>query len=140
MLCLDNLSPKDVQETASDILHGSYRINEKGTQVGTCISRWYDKLQLIVADNGSAGVNFEHSAVDGHTILRFTSDVFTDTIVRFAQTISGPSRVNSFMEHPQTNKAPSSPTDTTPKRLYFELDDELRKGNVSLFYCAQEYS
>ena len=132
-MCLDNLSPKDVKEMASDVLHGSYGINEKGTQIGTCISRWYDKLQLIVTDNGSAGVNFEHSAVDGHTILRFTSDVFTDTIVRFAQTISGPSRVNSFMEH-AANKSPLSPTDTTPKRLYFELDDELRRG-ILMYLC-----
>ena len=38
--------------------------------------------------DGAAGVNFEHSATDGHTMLRFVSDVFTDTIIRFAQTIT----------------------------------------------------
>lgn len=49
---------------------------------GTCLNRWYDKtLQLIVCENGSAGVNFEHSHLDGHTVLRFASDVFTDTIL-----------------------------------------------------------
>ena len=49
---------------------------------GTCLNRWYDKsLQLIVCENGSAGVNFEHSKMDGHTVLRFASDVFTDTIM-----------------------------------------------------------
>ena len=35
------------------------------------------------------GVNFEHSAVDGHTVLRFVSDVFADTIVRFASSVTG---------------------------------------------------
>ncbi len=37
--------------------------------------------QIIVCENGSAGVNFEHSHLDGHTVLRFASDVFTDTIL-----------------------------------------------------------
>lgn len=40
-------------------------------QVGTCTNRWYDKLQIIVFENGAAGVNFEHTWVDGHTVLRF---------------------------------------------------------------------
>jgi hypothetical protein len=53
------------------------------------LNRWNDKLQIIVCENGSAGVNFEHSAVDGHSVLRFVSDVFTDTIIRFAQSIHG---------------------------------------------------
>ncbi len=35
--------------------------------------------------------------VDGHTVLRFASDIFTDTVVRFAQTISG-RRVQPFFD------------------------------------------
>ena len=72
---------------AANMLHGSYKLRE-GVQVGTCCNRWYDKLQLVVCRDGAAGVNFEHSATDGHTMLRFVSDVFTDTIIRFAQTIT----------------------------------------------------
>lgn len=50
--------------------------------VGTCLNRWFDKtLQIIVCSNGSAGIVFEHSMVDGHTVLRFASDVYTDTIL-----------------------------------------------------------
>lgn len=30
----------------------------------------YDKLQIIVCANGEAGINFEHTGVDGHTVLR----------------------------------------------------------------------
>ena len=75
----------------------------------------FDKLQLIVCQNGTASVNFEHTAVDGgsslmlvprlytphipsaphpptpgpgHTVLRLVSDVFADTIIRFAQSIT----------------------------------------------------
>ena len=35
-------------------------------------TRRYDKsLQIIVCQNGAAGVNFEHSVIDGHTVLRY---------------------------------------------------------------------
>ena len=55
--------------------------------VGTCLNRWFDKtLQIIVCSNGSAGIVFEHSMVDGHTVLRFASDVYTDTILCVART------------------------------------------------------
>lgn len=36
----------------------------------------------------TAGINFEHSAIDGHTALRFVSDIFADTVVQFAQSIT----------------------------------------------------
>lgn len=48
------------------MLCGTYEL-ERGVQVGTCTNRWYEKLQIIVAANGTAGINFEHSGVDGHT-------------------------------------------------------------------------
>ena len=57
--------------------------------VGTCINRWFDKtLQLVVCRNGSAGILFEHSMVDGHTVLRLASDVFTDTILCVSVAVS----------------------------------------------------
>ena len=43
-----------------------------GVQTGTCTNRWYDKLQLIVDRSGRAGINFEHTGVDGHTVLRLS--------------------------------------------------------------------
>jgi hypothetical protein len=36
-----------------------------------------------------SGINFEHSFIDGHTVLRFASDAFTETILRFAELIRG---------------------------------------------------
>ena len=38
--------------------------------------------------DGGAGINFEHSAVDGHTALRFASDIYADTVISFAQSIT----------------------------------------------------
>jgi carnitine O-acetyltransferase len=40
-------------------------------------------------NNAVAGINFEHSFIDGHTVLRFASDIFTETILRFAELIRG---------------------------------------------------
>ena len=68
------------------MLHRSYKFDEEAmVQHGTCTNRWYDKLQIIVCENGASGVNFEHTGTDGHTVLRFVSDIFTDAIMRFAQ-------------------------------------------------------
>ncbi|KAK7752333.1 carnitine O-acetyltransferase yat1 [Diatrype stigma] len=90
VLCLDYTEPKSVAELCQNMLCGTNEV-EKGVQIGTCINRWYDKLQIIVCKNGSAGINFEHTGVDGHTVLRFASDLYTDTILRFARTINGKS-------------------------------------------------
>lgn len=128
-----------VSETVANSLHGSYVLEEStNAQFGTAVSRWYDKLQLIVSQSGQAGVNFEHSVVDGHTVLRFASDVFTDTIVRFAQTISGPQRVGSFMGKNGDRGAPglaslpklsaqwSKRAAKAVRKLQFTLDGELK--------------
>ncbi|RHY18882.1 hypothetical protein DYB25_008838 [Aphanomyces astaci] len=86
LVCLDHTSPPTASDFASTALHGTYEIVQ-GHQTGTCMNRWYDKLQIIVCDNGVAGVNFEHSVVDGHTVLRFASDVFTDTVIRYSSVL-----------------------------------------------------
>lgn len=92
VLCLDDTTPPSPADMAKVALHGTSVVDlscgSAGVQRGTCINRWYDKsLQIIVCQNGAAGVNFEHSVIDGHTVLRFASDVFTETILRFAETI-----------------------------------------------------
>lgn len=97
VLVLDDFIPKTKDEAAANMLHGSYGLTEialegyassKEYQSGTCINRWYDKLQIIVTADGGAGINFEHSAIDGHTALRFVSDIYADTVMSFAQTIT----------------------------------------------------
>ena len=102
------------------MLHGTYAMNGDGVQVGSVTNRWYDKMQIIVCANGSAGVNFEHTSVDGHTVLRyclqpkpnptpppppnanpnqvlrFVSDLFASTIMRFAAKISNISGISGL--------------------------------------------
>eukprot|EP01080_Neovahlkampfia_damariscottae_P000268 gene268-6683_t len=57
-LVLENYSPKNRNEYSQMLLHGTGR------------NRYFDKsFQIIVAQNGDAGINQEHSGYDGHTIL-----------------------------------------------------------------------
>jgi len=89
VVCLDHSSPDTADDIASNCLHGSSVVVDH-VQRGSCINRWFDKsLQIIVCRNGMAGINFEHSFIDGHTVLRFASDIFTETILRFAELIRG---------------------------------------------------
>lgn len=127
ILCLDGTEPKSGSDLCMNMLCGTSDV-VKGVQVGTCTNRWYDKLQIIVCKNGSAGINFEHTGVDGHTVLRFASDVYTDTILRFAKSINGqaPSLWASTSPDP-SKRDPESFGDvsTTPHKLEWDMVPEL---------------
>ncbi|PHH52428.1 putative mitochondrial carnitine O-acetyltransferase [Ceratocystis fimbriata CBS 114723] len=127
ILCLDYNEPSGVAGLCQNMLCGSSQL-EKGVQIGTCINRWYDKLQIIVCKNGSAGINFEHTGVDGHTVLRFASDIYTDTILRFARSINGqaPSLWATTSPDP-AKRDPESFGDvtTTPHKLEWDIPDSL---------------
>jgi carnitine O-acetyltransferase len=81
-------------------------------------------------------VNFEHSAIDGHTALRFVSDIVAETIVVFAQSITKlvhgighvPHVINAKIKRAALNLAPMGvPTlDVFPKKLLFDLPDLVR--------------
>eukprot|EP00301_Raphidiophrys_heterophryoidea_P007125 c12803_g1_i1.p1 GENE.c12803_g1_i1~~c12803_g1_i1.p1 ORF type:complete len:741 (-),score=205.48 c12803_g1_i1:689-2911(-) len=125
VVCLDHNSPQAPEELSANALHGTYQLSDD-VQTGTCTNRWYDKLQLIITQNGVAGINFEHSGVDGHTVLRFVSDVFADTILRFAHRItktmpSGGSYVTTLFE------VPTKPSELqiAPLRMEWDLNSDL---------------
>lgn len=127
VLCLDYTEPITGAELCMNMLCGSSKV-ERGVQVGTCTNRWYDKLQIIVCKNGSAGINFEHTGVDGHTVLRFASDVYTDTILRFARSITGqaPSLWASMSPDPSKRDPDSfGEVSTTPRKLEWDMSPEL---------------
>lgn len=144
IVCLDDGPPMkdDLSKISSNFLCGTYGL-EEGVQVGTCTNRWYDKLQIIVGSGGEAGINFEHTGVDGHTVLRFAADIFTETLMLLAKSInpSAPTlfhaslspRAKSY-KPPKNAKQTSSDMpsvdiiDTTPKKLEWGLTSELRIG------------
>ncbi|ORZ16240.1 acyltransferase ChoActase/COT/CPT [Absidia repens] len=120
VVCLDHVAPSTVEDLSTNMLCGTYKL-EKG-------------LQIIVCKNGSAGINFEHTGVDGHTVLRFVSDIYTDTILRFAKTIN--SQTKSIF-HSYKNKSPpprdrsgsdASTFDINPRRIEWNMTEELSQG------------
>jgi len=163
VLVLDEFVPADVHEAAANMLHGTHAMSSiqstanelnshaakkslaKEYQVGTCCNRWYDKLQIIVCSDGSAGVNFEHSAIDGHTALRFVSDVYAETVVTFAKSItksiytSGcpiPTIIDAKLMRVALlakQESDGNPLlDTNPKKLVFDVTEKMKD---TIFYA-----
>ncbi|KAG9270811.1 carnitine O-palmitoyltransferase 2, mitochondrial [Astyanax mexicanus] len=67
-LCLDEEVLRDHIHISHNMLHGD-----------GC-NRWYDKsFSIILAKDGQAAINFEHSWGDGVAVLRFQNEVFKDT-------------------------------------------------------------
>ncbi|GFH49996.1 hypothetical protein CTEN210_06472 [Chaetoceros tenuissimus] len=166
VLVLDDYFPKDVHDAAANMLHGTHTMNEveedkknqasgrelrysfdkdlisskavREYQSGTCCNRWYDKLQIIVCSDGSSGINFEHSAIDGHTALRFASDVYAETVVQFAKSITKsiytagcpiPSMIDAdVIRASSVNSKDKNGNlfETSPKKLHFELIEKVK--------------
>jgi carnitine O-acetyltransferase len=143
VLVLDDYIPKNKHDAAANMLHGSYELAELKSsdskssneyQSGSCTNRWYDKLQIIVTADGGAGINFEHSAIDGHTALRFVSDIYADTVMSFAQTITKlvhahegliPSVITAKVKRPSLTVNKSF--DVSPKKIGFVLSDQIKR-------------
>ena len=90
MVILDPSSPVTDQEKTVVISHGtSDLVPGTNIQRGSCTSRWYDKLQLIVTKNAVTGVVWESSSMDSTAILRFISDIYTDSVLKLAKDING---------------------------------------------------
>ncbi|KAL3239942.1 choline/carnitine O-acyltransferase [Nakaseomyces bracarensis] len=92
----------------------------RSLQRGTCINRWFDKLQIIVTKCGKAGINFEHTGVDGHTVLRLANEIYTDSITSFAKKVR-----NNSQPIPQTTKQNLI---TIPRKVEWIKDEYLSKA------------
>lgn len=140
VVCMDDSEPEDAGQLCNNMLCGTYELQD-GVQVGTCTNRWYDKLQIIVCANGAAGINFEHTGVDGHTVLRYVADVYTELIMRFAKSIHsatkslfhaktspharGGGKKNDQSED-DVEKTQAIVRATTPKKLEWNLDERIQ--------------
>lgn len=68
---LDTSTPTDADDLYETFLHGGKRGEP----------RWHDKsISLIVTPTGAAACNFEHSPMDGSTIIRMMNDVWHDAL------------------------------------------------------------
>lgn len=144
VVCMDDSEPADAAELSNNMLCGTYKL-QRGVQTGTCTNRWYDKLQIIVCANGTAGINFEHTGVDGHTVLRYAADVYTELIMRFAKSINSATKslfkaktspfakgagkkANGTTSEIDARKAQDVDQATAPKKLEWNLTSKLADG------------
>jgi carnitine O-acetyltransferase len=145
VLVLDDYIPKDFNDAAANMLHGSYELKKDEQdsttyQAGSCLDRWYDKLQIIVCGDGTAGINFDHSAIDGHTALRVVSDIYAETVVSFAQSITKTVHAHATIPNviearirpaaSLTNKVGQPTLDTYPKKVDFTIPDSIKESIV----------
>lgn len=82
-------------------------------------------------------MNFEHSAIDGHTALRLVSDVYAETVISFAESITSLIHGRGVLPHVIDSKIQRAADvkdstgraimDIQPKKLLFELTDRVRK-------------
>jgi carnitine O-acetyltransferase len=95
-VCLDGHAPDSQTESARQLL------------LDDASNRWYDKtVQLIVFENGRAGLYAEHALIDATVISRLLTDALT--------LITGPPD--------EVSEAPS----TSPQRITFDLDSTVDK-------------
>ncbi|KAH9200489.1 hypothetical protein LQ764DRAFT_95410 [Zygosaccharomyces rouxii] len=99
------------------LFYGTSILNDNGHQMGSCVSRWYDKLQLVVTKDSEAAVIWDCFTCDGSAVLRFTSETYTESILRLAREVNlGDPR---FSLWPSIN---SSSTQSTSNKKTLELD------------------
>ncbi|QLL33741.1 hypothetical protein HG536_0F00660 [Torulaspora globosa] len=128
VLVLDQSFPSDsgnetISPTTSEdckrLFYGTSVIDERGHQVGSCISRWYDKLQLIVTADSKAAVIWDSFTCDGSIVLRFTSETYTESVLRLARDVNaGDPRFSLWPSVKESNmlaSANSSKTETDLK-------------------------
>lgn len=71
VLSLDTVSPKDHTAAIRQWMMGD-------GESDMLQPRWFDKLTVAVAPDGSAGLNFEHSPYDAVPLIRMIGDVYDD--------------------------------------------------------------
>lgn len=65
VVVLDDVELESSKENFANMLHGTLPNKEHS---GTYCQRWYDKMNIIVTENGYTAVTWEHSMIDGHTM------------------------------------------------------------------------
>lgn len=99
----------NITEMAHQMLHGS------GSHLNTG-NRWFDKtMQFIICEDGSCGLNYEHSPSEGIAVIQLTEHLF------------------KYMERKNKRKVSRTPSMCElplPRRLKWKLSDRT-KANIT---------
>lgn len=108
-------------EDCKRLFYGTSVIDDRGHQVGSCVSRWYDKLQLIVTADSKAAVIWDSFTCDGSVVLRFTSETYTESVLRLARDVNaGDPRFSlwpSIKDSGKLGSSASNETEIDPKAI-----------------------
>lgn len=127
VVCLDSESPSSDLEKIQFIAHGTNKVDSNGSQIGTCINRYYDKLNLVITKNAVAACIYPASVIDGTTALRFISDIYTDSVLRLARIINGGNA--NYTLWPDINTDPFKAAEKPNfKPLKFNLSNDIVNG------------
>lgn len=66
IVSIDDVSGLSIEDQERNVLYGLE---------STVHNRWMDKYNIIVCADGNAGLNWEHSMLDGHTMMEFYAAV-----------------------------------------------------------------
>lgn len=132
IICLDHENIDVNNENINDnnkiqsVTHGTSRIDNNGYQFGTCINRYYDKLNLVITKNATAACIYPASIIDGTTALRFVSDIYTDSVLRLARMING----KNYTLWTEINTIPIHSKIIKPNynHIKFQLTNEISNG------------
>ncbi|CEP60761.1 carnitine O-acetyltransferase YAT2 LALA0_S01e18338g [Lachancea lanzarotensis] len=124
VLVLDESSfASDASRECKRLFYGSSTVNEKGGWQGSCSSRWYDKLQLVVTKDAKASLIWDSLTCDGSAVVRFASDIYADSVLRLAREIDDSSSF-SLWDSPSVSK--TSPPRSV-KKLTWDFSDALKE-------------
>lgn len=105
-------------EDCKRLFYGTSVIDDRGHQVGSCISRWYDKLQLIVTADSKAAVIWDSFTCDGSVVLRFTSETYTESVLRLARDVNaGDPRFSLWPSVKDSGKLVPANSEIDPKTI-----------------------
>ncbi|AEY95234.1 FABR172Wp [Eremothecium gossypii FDAG1] len=93
------------QSYAKRLFYGTSVIDEvTGLQVGSCTTRWYDKLQLVVTADAKACIIWDSFTCEGSAVLRFTSEVYAESVMRLARDVNENSSAFSLWPSIETRR------------------------------------
>lgn len=126
IICLDHENFENMEDKIQFVTHGTSNIDKNGFQYGTCINRYYDKINIVVTKNATAACIYPASIIDGTTVLRFISDVYTDSVLRLARMING----KNYTLWTEINTVPinSEIVKPTYNRMEFNITNEISNG------------